>query len=237
MNFIETALYVEYKSVLSLYYKQDETYTKLLQEIYINKNTQKKKLESSQRLTVETLYSAKESLLKNCIEEYSRQLLVSSNPKDIYINDIVFYTSNYYINMVEILILAGEKIRMLDNNILGYVLNQLINYFKLENVTRQDDWLAKNIFEHILDISENDIECYYDAIVNLFNLNKSIQWYQDFHQQIIKLIYKLTPNKLILDAVKKGLSIGVSDIQEDLIAYIKYNYINTKLTDDNLNWL
>jgi hypothetical protein len=165
-----------------------------------------------------------EELRDHCVNAYSNELAKFDNYKEEYFKDIKEATLKDNLYLIEVLIFSQSRISgLIIPEIDLFLLKYLIGCFKKFKDKRRN-WFAKYLFEQVLDTADHDLDDYTKIIDEIFLLNKEGSWYDDFYDQVRKIIYIAPVNAKTLAAVKNGLTGTTEEIKEIIEDYIKEKY-------------
>lgn len=180
-------------------------------------------------------------VLKTCGEFYIDSLQKDeASLAQNYYSDLKLSINHDDLPRLELLVEVAYKLKKyLNDDHFFFLLEYFINTLQTQGVNMEGNFRITFMLEKILDCVEylND-----KAIVlmnNLINLQGTTDWYNMVYPCIPKLMAIMPiDNKNALIILKKGLSLndGVG-LSEEFEKFIKNNYINEGLVDNDLNWL
>ena len=165
----------------------------------------------------------KERPQRECLTQYVANLEKYPDHKAEYFNDLRAAATEDDHYLIEILLRVPTKLPLLDPAIDIFLLRYLLSFFKRSNDDKANSY-AKYLFEQVLDTADHFLEEYIEFVDELFSLGKDPAWYDDFYDQINKLIYIAPVCEQTLAAVKKGLVVTTEGIRSDIQDYIGAKY-------------
>ncbi|WP_153798135.1 hypothetical protein [Foetidibacter luteolus] len=189
------------------------------------------------RLKRRMIQELKEKQMLDFSNAYAIEIVKETNYETAYLEDIKEAVLKDDLNLLELLLTVPMKLKVSNQNINLFVLNYLASFLERETTNRHWEWQAKSIFEQVLDTADNYLPEYIEIADKIFSLNKPSEWYEDFYDQINKLILRMPINEKAFYAIKKGLSISLPEVHEDLVDFIESKYISEGLVDSKFNWI
>ncbi|GEP93125.1 hypothetical protein SAMN05660909_01319 [Chitinophaga terrae (ex Kim and Jung 2007)] len=167
-------------------------------------------------------------LRKIAKDEYIDEISKSSNLNQLFLEDLDTALKNRNWFQLEILIDARDVVTDVDLRTQQElrILDFLCTYIKEKDDPKAFDF-AEYLFEQVLDTAEHNVEGYSDIIIKLAKLNKPLDWYYNFRDQIIKLIYIAVINQKTLIAVRVLKEVLPDDMKEIIDEYIMDKYQGT----------
>ncbi len=166
----------------------------------------------------------KEQLKWSAVNSYARGLEGYNDYPTLYMRDVEYAVLVGNLYLLEILILARTAIPNLQfENTDLLILNYLTEFFK-KSMNTSDAWFAKYLFEQVLDTADNDCDEYINVTRKLSQLGKDSNWYYDFRDQIVKLIYRAPRNEDMLSAAEALRDCLPEDMKGIVEEYIMDEY-------------
>lgn len=162
----------------------------------------------------------------NFLEKYKEELFKSVSVRNILLIDILINTSFF----PSLTLSKQEAVHILTN---------LIDFNK--KIGEEEIFKIGHFFEQFLEFLElmpNVQEDVKKLLTKMLTLNMPESYYEAFHSSFNKLLYFLPKHsKESFLVAKKGLSIPFPGLNWDFKNFIKKNYIEKGLADENYNWI
>lgn len=171
----------------------------------------------------ETVSSDLEKHRELCAEALVEMLEKEPKPQLAYSEWISSAANGSDFYLLDILLCVKTKFGYIDySNTDLFLLKYLFEFFENFHDDEKENY-AKYLFEQLIDVQENDLDIFSELLERIFSLSKAPKWFDNFYDQIMKLVTRAPVNQRTISAVKMGLSITTTpDIKEFLEEYLEF---------------